>query len=414
MKLFAKTIDNAKPKAKQYKLSDGAGLYLLVKPNGGKYWRMKFTFAGKENTLAIGTYPLVSLAEAREARDEAKKLLARGINPNLEKKKNKEGIIRNAGNTFKLVALEWFETKKPSWSNKHAQSVLHRMETDIFPFLGTQPIADIEAVDVLNVLRRIEQRDALDIAGRVRSICSQIFRYGVITGRNKGNPADHLKGALKTRKTEHFAAIDKKELPDLLQDLGMNKARLMPRTQRAIRLSLLTFLRPGEIRQARWEDIDLENKKWIIPGERMKMGRDHIIPLSDQAVAVLKEQALETAHINTPWVFPNHQNPRKPMSDGAVNVALKRMGYGGRMTAHGFRALARTTIREDLGWDSEAIEMQLAHKPSGPLGAAYNRAQFIEQRTRMMQEWADYIDRITADTRIIFASFSTKQERNVK
>lgn len=409
MKLFCKTIDNAKPRPKAYKLADGGGLYLLVKPDGKKYWRLKFSYAGKENTLAVGVYPLVTLAEAREARDHAKKLLAKGINPNQAKRENRQKIVRNAQNTFKAVALEWHEAQKENWSEKHAQNIMRRLEKDIFPYIGNRPIADIDAVELLNVLKKIEERDALDIAGRVRSLCGRIFRYGIITGRCKENPTTHLQGAIKTRKTTHFAAIEKKELPELLKTIDRNEARLYSRTKRALLLSLLTFLRPGEIRQARWEEIDLKAQQWVIPADRMKMGRDHIIPLSRQAVAVLKEQAKETGHLNTPWVFPNHHYPRKPMSDGAVLVALKRLGYEGRMSAHGFRALARTAIREDLGWDSDVIEVQLAHKPSGPLGAAYDRTQFIDHRRIMMQEWADYIDTARDHGKVIVANF--KQNR---
>lgn len=405
MKLTDTACKNAKPKEKPYKKGDGGGLYLLVNPDGSKYWRMKYRFLAKEKLLAFGTYPLISLADAREEREKAKKLLAGGIDPATARKDEKKKIVRNAQNTFKAVALEWHENQKGRWSENHANNVLHRLERDIFPFIGTEPIATIEAPDLLDVLRKIEKRGALDIAGRTRQICGQIFRYGIQTGRCKRDPSHDLKGALKTRKTEHFAALEIKEIPAFLQALERNDARLYNRTRRAIKLSMLTFCRPGEIRQARWEEIDLEAKEWVIPAERMKMKRAHIVPLCRQALAILKEQKEETGNLNTPWVFPSQVRPKEPMSDGTVNVAIKKLGYQGRMTAHGFRALARTTIREKLGYDPDVIECQLAHKAAGPLGEAYNRAQFLDKRRKMMTDWANYLDAIASEGKVIVGDF---------
>lgn len=394
MKLSDKTCKAAKGKEKPYKLADGGGLYLLVNKDGSKYWRMKYRFAGKEKLLAFGTYPLLSLAEARDKRDAAKKQLLAGNDPSNEKKAEKRKIIRNAENTFKVVALEWHENQKGRWSPSHATHIMTRLENDVFPVIGTEPIANLGAPELLNVLRKIEKRDALDIAGRVRQICGQIFRYGIQTGRCSRDPSHDLRDALKTRKTEHFAALDIKEVPAFLRAIERNDARLYARTRRAIRLSLLTFVRPGELRQAKWEEIDFKAKEWIIPAERTKMRRPHIVPLSDQAIAILNEQKEETGFLNTPYVFPSQVRPRAPMSDGTVNVAIKRLGYTDRMTAHGVRALARTAIREKLNYDPDVIECQLAHKASGPLGEAYNRAQFLEKRKVMMQDWADYLEAI--------------------
>jgi len=382
---------NAKPKQKAYKLFDGGGLYLEIMPNGSKYWRLKYRFAGKEKRHAIGVYPMVSLAEAREARMDVKKLIKADIDPSLRKKREKRQVISNSQNTFQVIALEWHENQKASWSENHTKNVLHRLETDVFPLLGSYPIADIDAPDLLNILRKIERRGALDLAGRTRQICGQVFRYGIQTGKCKYNPADALRGALKTRKTKHFPALDTKEIPELLGALERNDARLYARTRRAIKLSMLVFLRPNELRKAKWEEIDFSAKEWLIPAKRMKMSRDHIVPLSDQAIKILKEQKEETEILNTPYVFPSQVRPRNPMSDGTVNVALKKLGFKGRQTAHGFRALARTAIREKLGYDPDIIEAQLAHKAAGALGEAYNRAQHIEHRKVMMQEWADYI-----------------------
>ncbi|MCB1557001.1 MAG: integrase arm-type DNA-binding domain-containing protein [Alphaproteobacteria bacterium] len=401
MKLTDTACKNSKPKDKPYKKSDGGGLYLLINPTGSKYWRLKYRYLNKEKMLSFGVYPIVSLADAREERDKAKRLLAQGIDPATAKKDEKKKIVRNAQNTFKAVALEWHENQKGRWSENHSNNVLHRLERDIFPFIGTEPIATIEAPDLLDVLRKIEKRGALDIAGRTRQICGQIFRYGIQTGRCKRDPSRDLQGALKTRKTEHFAALEIKEIPAFLQALERNDARLYNRTRRAIKLSMFTFCRPGEIRQARWEEIDMEAKEWVIPAERMKMKRAHIVPLCRQSLAILKEQKEETGNLNTPWVFPSQVRPKEPMSDGTVNVAIKKLGYQGRMTAHGFRALARTTIREKLGYDPDVIECQLAHKAAGPLGEAYNRAQFLDKRRKMMTDWANYLDSIASEGKVI-------------
>jgi integrase len=408
MKLTDTACRTAKPLGKAYKKADGGGLYLLVNKDGSKYWRMKYRFGGREKLLSFGTYPLLSLAEAREMRDRAKKQLTGGIDPGVQKKKDKREITRNSQNTFKAIALEWHANQKERWSEKHYQNVLHRMETDIFPHIGSLPLANIEAPDLLDVLRKIEKRGALDLAGRTRQICGQVFRYGIQTGKCSRDPSSDLKGALKTRKTKHFAALDIKEVPEFLESIKRNDARLYSRTRRAIELSMLTFVRPGELRKATWNEFDFDEKQWTIPAERMKMKRAHIVPLSKQAIKILMEQKEETDHLNTPYVFPSQIRPRDPMSDGTVNVALKKLGYKGRMNAHGFRALARTAIREKLGYEPDVIEAQLAHKAAGPLGEAYNRAQFLEQRTKMMQDWANYIDTL-ASQNVVRPNFKKKK-----
>lgn len=392
MKLTNTACDNAKPKEKPYKIADGQGMYLDIRPNGAKYWRLRYRMYDKQKLMALGVYPEVSLKEAREKRREARKLIAEGIDPSKNKRDEKRKATINANNTFEAVALEWHDNQKGRWSDNHANNVLHRLNTDVFPYIGSDPIADLEAPHLLDMLRKIEKRGALDIAGRTRQICGQVFRYGIQTGRCQRDPSADLKGALKTRKTEHFAAIDTKEIPELLDALERNDARLFARTRRAIKLSMLTFVRPGELRKARWEEIDFDSKQWIIPAERMKMRRAHIVPLSRQAIKILKEQKEETDHLSTTLVFPSQIRPKDPMSDGTVRIALQKLGFKDRMTAHGFRALARTAIREKLNYDPDVIECQLAHKAAGPLGEAYNRAQFIEQRTVMMQEWANYLD----------------------
>lgn len=408
MKLTDRECKTAKAKDKQYKLSDGGGLYLLVRTNGSKLWQMKYRFASKEKTLSIGQYPIISLADARAARDNAKRLLAKAppIDPMAHKQDTKRKAIRKAENTFKAVALEWHELNKGKWSKNYAYKILKGLELNVFPHIGHRPIADITPPELLtDVLRTIEKRGSLDIAGRTRQICGQVFRYGIQTGKCEWNAAENLRGALKPNKTEHFRTLDLKEVPDFLKALERNEARLFERTRRAVWLSLYTFCRPVEIRKARWEDIDFENKVWEIPAELMKMRRPHIVPLSNQVIRILEEQREEVSVLNTTYVFPSQKRPREPMSDGTVNKAIKRLGYGQNMVAHGFRALARTTIREKLDYDSEVIERQLAHKASGALGEAYDRTQFLDKRTVMMQDWANYIDALASENKVIRARF---------
>ncbi len=299
-----------------------------------------------------------------------------------------------AANTFECVANEWFENNKDRWTQGTAEHIQRRLQKDIYPYIGSRPITDITPPELLDCLRKIERRGALEIAGRIKQTCGQIFRYGVQTGRCDRDPSLDLKGALKSRKVKHHATIDASEIPEFIATLERNEARLFERTRRAIWLSLLTFSRPGEIRQARWSEIDFEARQWSIPAERMKMRRPHIVPLSRQAIVILEEQKAETGILNTDYVFPSQIRPRNPMSDGTVNTALKRLGYGHLMVAHGFRALARTTIREKLKYDSEIIEKQLAHQTRNPLGEAYDRTQFLDERVQMMQEWADYLQNL--------------------
>lgn len=392
MKLNDLACKGAKPEEKQYKKFDGGGLYLLVKPNGSKLWQLKYRYLNKEKTLSLGAYPLVSLAEARQGREDAKKLLLKDIDPSEVRKENKEQIIRNAENTFKAVALEWYENQKDVWSESYSNKIIRCLEKNAFPYIGARPIDKISPPELLDCLRKVEKRGALEIASKTKQICGQIFRYGIQTGRCEWNAAENLTGALKTKKTEHFRTIDFKQFPDFMKALERNEARLYERTRRAVKLSLYTFCRPVEIRKARWEDIDFEEKVWTIPAQFMKSRRDHIVPLCRQVIDLLKEQHEEVEYINSEWVFPSQVRPRNPMSDGTVNKAIKLLGFGEDMVAHGFRAFARTAIREKLKYDSEIIEKQLAHKTKNPLGEAYDRTQFLEERATMMRDWADYVD----------------------
>lgn len=382
---------NAKPKDKAYKLTDGGGMYLEVSPSGSKYWRLKYRLHNKEKRLAIGVYPSVSLSEARDKREEAKRQIKEGIDPVFARKDQKRIAGEKANNTLKAIALEWLEVRKDGWSEGYALKIKRRLEMHIFPYMGSRPISSITTPEFLDALRKVEKHGG-ELTLRVKQYCSMIFRYGIQTGRCERDITDGLQGALKPHKTKHHAALDIKELPEFLKVLERNEMRLYERTRRALWFSLLTFARPGEIRQAQWLEIDWDQKEWRISAEKMKMRRDHIVPLSDQAIEILKAQQNETGHINTDWVFPSQKAPKDPMSENTVNQAIQRLGYGDKMKAHGFRALARTAIREKLKYDSEIIEKQLAHKTRNPLGEAYDRTQFLDERKLMMQNWADYIE----------------------
>lgn len=394
MKLTNKVCESAKPKEAQYKLFDGGGLYLLIRVNGSKLWQMKYRYLKIEKTLSIGIYPTISLAEARKARENAKQLLAQtpAQDPMAFKNKLNREAIENNKNTFEIVAREWHQTKNNQWTYKYGNTIMRRLEMNIFPTFGNKPIADITAPELLDCLRKIEKRGSFDVLKRTTQVCGQIFRYGIQTGRCERDPASDLKGALKSAPHKHHRCISLDQLPDFLKALELNNARLYERTRRATWLSLYTFLRPVEIRTAKWEYINFEENLWTIPAHEMKMKRDHIIPLSNQVIDILKKQKEEIELFNTEWVFPSQYKPKNPMSDGTVNKAIKRLGFGEYMVAHGFRSFARTQIAEQLHYNGEIIEKQLAHKSAGALGEAYNRTQFLDKRKIMMQDWADFVD----------------------
>lgn len=383
---------NTKPSEKPRKLSDGGGLYLEVMPSGSKYWRLKYRFNGKEKRLAFGVYPTVSLKEAREKREEAKKLLDSGSDPSLVKKEKKRVAKLNSENTFEAIAREWHELKKPSWTESHAGFVLRRLKADLFPEIGNIPIKDVTAPILLDALRKIEGRGANELAHRVKQSAGQVFRYAIATGRAERDPAADLKDALQPVNSGHFAALEIKELPEFLYKLERNDARLYKQTQLALRMMLLTFVRTGELRHARWEEIDFDEAEWVIPAEKMKMRRPHIVPLAKQTIRILKELYELNGHRE--WVFPGIVNPRNVISNNTILGALARLGYKGKATGHGFRALAMTAIKEKLGYRHEVVDRQLAHAQKNKVDAAYDRAQFLDERRKMMQHWADYIDAI--------------------
>ncbi|MBL1147365.1 MAG: integrase arm-type DNA-binding domain-containing protein [Pseudomonadota bacterium] len=400
MKLTDNQCKNAKPmeppsKAPR-KLADGQGLYLWVMPNGAKYWRYTYRVPSsqegqkKQKTLALGVYPEISLKEARDKKLEARKLVSEGKDPALERKKTNIMANQNAANTFEVIAREWYENRKSRWRPRYAEEVLKRLEDDILPHLGGYPIKEIEPPLLLEVIRKIENRGAYDLARRQLQKCGEIFRYAIACGKTVRDPSPDIKEALKPVKKGHFAAIEVKELPDFLKAIESNEARLYQTTRNALKLITLTFVRTSELINAEWKEIDFENKEWIIPAERMKMNRAHIVPLANQSIEILKSQKVIAG--NWPLVFPSSVRPRNSISNNTILGAIKRLGYKGRMTGHGFRALAMSTIKQELGYRHEVVDRQLAHVPKSKIDKAYDRAQFLDERTQMMQEWADYID----------------------
>lgn len=391
-------VRRAKPADSPYKLADENGLYLRVEPRGSKLWRYDYRFAGKRKTLAFGKYPDVSLANARERHSEARKLLANGADPGLVKKAQKIARTEAVGNSFEAIAREWFERHKPTWATSHADKILARLEKDLFPWLGSRPIAEIAAPEVLRSLRRIEARGALDTAHRALQNCGQVFRYAVATGRADRDPCGDLKGALPPAKKGHFAAItDPDEVAELLRKIDDVSAGFVVKC--AMRLAPLLFVRPGELRTARWNEIDLDKAEWRYTVTKTKT--DHLVPLATQAVEILRE--LHPLTGNGEYVFPGARTNGEPMSGGAVNVALRRAGYSTReeQTGHGFRAMARTILHQELGFAPEIIEHQLAHRVPDALGTAYNRTKFLKERREMMQRWADYLDKLKAGAEVI-------------
>lgn len=392
MPLTNTQCQQAKPREKSYKLSDGGGMYLEVMPTGSKYWRLKYRWLEREKRLALGVFPIVTLAEAREKREEAKKLLAKDIDPSNAKKQAKRQAIMNAENTFEAVAREWHGKKTQSWAPRTGEKILSYLENDVFPYIGSRPIAEIDPPELLDVLRKIETRKAYYAANRMKQVCGQVFRYGVATGKCPRDPAADLKGALTTVKTKHLAALSIKEIPEFLQKLDKNEIRLFPQTRRGIRLLMLTAVRTTELIRATWDEIDLDNAVWEIPAVRMKMGAPHIVPLSRQVVALFREQYEDTEHLNTPWVFPSQPRPKEHMSNNTILQGIKRLGYGGRMTGHGFRSLFMTTLMEELGYPHEIPDAQLAHSKGDNVRRAYDRTKYLEQRKKMMQHWSDYLE----------------------
>lgn len=382
---------NAKPQKTQFKLFDEKGLFLLVTPNGSKYWRMKYRFDGKEKLLSFGTYPETSLKEARNKRDAARKQIQEGCDPSQEKKLAKLARLINSENSFENVAREWHEKQNQRLTAKHSKTVLKRLETDMFPLLGSRPINQITAPELLVTIQKIEKRGAIDLAHRAMQTAGQILRYAIATGRAQRDISADLRGALTVRKKVNHANLKEDELPEFLQKLSNYEGDL--RTKIALELLVLTFVRTGELRGAKWQEINFKSTEWHIPAERMKMREKHIVPLSKQVVELLHQ--IRTLHNNPDFVFPSHTNPNNSISENTLLYAMYRMGYHSRATPHGFRATASTILNE-RNFRSEVIEKQLAHGERNKVRASYNHAQYLPERKEMMQWWADHLQKIRA------------------
>ena len=389
MSLSDTQLRNMKATGKAKKISDGGGLYLHLSPAGGKLWRMAYRFEGKQKTVCFGAYPALSLKEAREKRDESKALLARGIDPSLHKQAAKAASIAETANAYEVVAREWYAKNAPRWTESNAERVLARQEKDVFPFIGKHPIAQISAPELLTVLRKVEERGALDTAHRILQDTSRIFRYGIATGRAERDPAADLKGALTVPRKGHFATIvDTKEIGQLLRDVDAYSGNLVVRA--ALRLAPYVFVRPGELRKAEWTEFDLENAEWRIPAKRMKMRVLHIVPLSRQVLGILRD--LHPYSGDGPYLFPSLRAKSAPISDMTLLAGLRRLGYAKeQMTVHGFRSLASTLLNEQ-GFNKDWIERQLAHGERNSVRASYNYAEYLPERRKMMQSWADFLD----------------------
>jgi integrase len=383
-------VRNAKPHTKPYKMSDGDGLFLLITPAGGKYWRMKYFFGAKEKLLALGVFPAVSLAEARERRAQARKVLATGKDPGEAKKEAKRIILQKQESTFEAVAREWHANRLAKWTPEHAKKILKRLETYVFNRIGSRPIADITATELLSVMRKIEEHGG-EIAHRMLQVCGQVFSYAVITERATASPAVALRGALKPVVKTNHAFIKPNELAAYLSKLEAYDGALQ--TKLAMKFLLLTFVRTGELRAAEWSEIDFDKAEWRIPAERMKMRELHIVPLSRQAIGILRQ--LQSLSGQWKYVFPNQHKPSGFMSENTILYGLYRMGYHSRATGHGFRSTASTILNEH-GFRPDVIERQLAHGERNNVRAAYNHAQYLPERREMMQWWADYLDTMRA------------------
>lgn len=379
-------IRRAKPEAKAYTLGDGQGLSLLIEPNGSKSWRFRYRFAGKPKMISLGVYPTITLADARSRRDDARKLVAEGKNPSEVRKEQKIALQTESESAFEKIATEWHQMKSAKWSVGYASDIMEAFQNDIFPYVGTRPVGEIKPLELLNVLRKIEKRGALEKMRKVRQRCSEVFRYAIATGRAEFNPAADLSSALDVHQSNHFPFLKADEIPDFLRALNCyTGSRLV---QIATKLLMITGVRTIELRAALWSEFDLDNAIWEIPAERMKMRRAHLVPLSTQALDLLSE--IKTMTGNYSYVFPGRNDPNKPMSEASVNQVIKRIGYKGRVTGHGFRHTMSTILHEH-GFDSRWIELQLAHVDKNTIRGTYNHAVYSHERSTMMQYFADLL-----------------------
>ena len=397
MPLTDRAIRNAKPADKPLRLFDAGGMYLEIAPSGGKWWRFKYRFGGKEKRLSLGVYPDVSLTNARDRRDAARKILAAGSDPGEKRKAEQREAAGRAANSFEAVAREWYSKQAHTWVATHASDVLRRLESNLFGEIGATPIADLNAPALLAALRKIEDRGAHDLAHRVLQVAGQVFRYGIATGRCERDLSADLRGALAPHKARNQAAVTPEELPALLRVIEGYGELGDKLTALALRLLALTFVRTGELIGATWDEIDMDGATWIIPAARMKMKTEHVVPLSTQALAVLRE--LRGIGAGSRYVFPG-RNLDKPISNNTMLFALYRLGYKGRMTGHGFRAVASTILNE-AGVRADVIERQLAHCERNEIRGAYNRAEYLPERRKLMQQWADMVDALAQGAQVI-------------
>lgn len=398
----AATLKAIKPGDTRRRLSDGAGLYLLFFVNGGSHgWRLDYTFQGRRKTLSLGTYPAIGLSAARQKAEEARRLVNAGADPSAARQHQRQSVAKqreidklvHAGlpvpGSFEAVAREWYSKHEPAWAASHAEKIIRRLERDVFPWLGKKPMQALKPADLLQVLKRVEARGAIETTHRVQQNCSQVFRYAVALGLVESDPCRDLRGALPPWRPEHYPTLtDPRRVGELLRDIDAYEGGLVTRC--AMQLSPLLFVRPGELRKAEWQEINLDAAEWRIPAPKMKGRVLHIVPLATQALAVLHELKPLTGHNR--WVFPGNRTNGEPMSENTVNAALRRLGYSrATLTAHGFRGMASTMLHE-IGWPSDVIERQLAHAERNSVKAAYNHAEHLPERRRMMQAWADYLD----------------------
>ena len=393
-------IRRSKPREKPYTLNDGSGLSLLIEPNGSKGWRFRYRFDGKPKMLSLGTYPLVSLTDARQKRDEAKKLVASGINPSDVRKRDKQERQNEIGNTFEAIAREWYEKRTDRWSAGYAEEMMKTFETDVFPFIGGRPIAEIKPMELMGVLSRLDERGATEKLRKVRQRCGEVWRYAIVTGRAEYNPAPDLVSAFVPHKKEHYAFLKHEELPEFFRTLNTYSGSIVVKL--AMRLQVLTGLRPGELRQGEWAEIDFEKRLWEVPPSRMKKRRPHCVPLSAQAIAILEQLKPITGHYQ--FIFPGRIHHSKPMSEMAMNVLIRRIGYAGRVTGHGFRHTMSTILHEQ-GYNTAWIETQLAHVDKNSIRGTYNHAQYLDGRREMLQWYADYMEALDNGENVVHGTF---------
>jgi integrase len=396
MALSDAAVKNAKTREKAYKLADGAGMYLFVTAKGQKYWRLDYRLGGRRKTLALGVYPDVSLKKARERRQEARILIADGIDPSEKKQAEKRALA--GAESFEAIAREWFAKYSPNWAHSHSSKVKLRLENDAYPYIGKSPVSELTPPEILKVLRRVESRGALETAHRIRQYIGQVMRYAVATGRAERDPTQDLRGALPPTKTKHHGSIvDPKRVGELLRALDGYEGHHVTRC--ALKLAPLVFVRPGELRNAEWSDFSMNDAEWRIPAVKMKMRQPHIVPLSNQAIEIIQD--LHPLTGNGTYLFPSVRSWKRPISENTINAALRRLGYEpGEMTGHGFRSMASTLLNEQ-GWHHDAIERQLAHAERNNVRAAYNYAEYLPERRQMMQAWADYLDSLKSGGQLI-------------